>query len=56
MGDLTDLKSIARQLKSKSESYTVFSDKITRLAEDFDFEGILKLVDELTPGTGKSEP
>jgi len=47
MGDITDLKSIAEQLKSKSESYTAFSDKITQLAEDFDFEGILKLVAEL---------
>jgi len=47
MGDITDLKSIAEQLKSKSESYAAFSDKITQLAEDFDFEGILKLVAEL---------
>ena len=51
MGDITDLKSIAEQLKSKSESYTVFSDKITQLAEDFDFEGILKLVAELESRT-----
>jgi signal transduction histidine kinase/CheY-like chemotaxis protein len=47
MGDITNLKSIAEGLRSKSASYGIFSDKITRMAEDFDFEGILKLVDEL---------
>ena len=47
MGDITDLKSIAEALKSKSESYTVFSEKITQLAENFDFDGIKKLADEL---------
>jgi len=47
MGDITNLKSIAEGLRSKSASYAVFSDKITRMAENFDFEGILKLVDEL---------
>ena len=47
MGDISNLKSIAEGLRSKSASYAVFSDKITRMAENFDFEGILKLVDEL---------
>ncbi|MBE9545439.1 MAG: response regulator, partial [Proteobacteria bacterium] len=47
MGDITDLKSIAEALKSKSESYTAFSEKITHLAENFDFDGIKQLADEL---------
>ena len=47
MGDISNLKSIAEGLRPKSASYAVFSDKITRMAENFDFEGILKLVDEL---------
>jgi HPt (histidine-containing phosphotransfer) domain-containing protein len=47
LGDINDLKSIARELKSESESYTVFSDQITRLAENFDFNGIIKLAEEL---------
>ena len=51
MGDITDLKSIAEALKSKSESYTVFSEKITNLAENFDFDGIKQLADELESTT-----
>ncbi len=47
MGDINSLKTTAEQLKSESESYTPFSAKITQLAENFDFEGILKLVEEL---------
>jgi CheY-like chemotaxis protein len=47
MGDVNSLKSTAEQLKSESESYTPFSDKIIKLAENFDFESILKLVEEL---------
>jgi CheY-like chemotaxis protein len=51
MGDITDLKSIAEALKSKSESYTSFSEKITHLAENFDFDGIKQLADELESTT-----
>jgi len=47
LGDINELKSIARELKSESESYTVFSDKITRLAENFDFDGVIQLAKEL---------
>jgi signal transduction histidine kinase/DNA-binding response OmpR family regulator len=47
LGDINDLKSIARELKSESESYTVFSDQITRLAENFDFNGIIKIAEDL---------
>jgi CheY-like chemotaxis protein/HPt (histidine-containing phosphotransfer) domain-containing protein len=47
MGDVTQIKSIAEDLKSKSEAFAPFSDKFIQLAEDFDFEGISKLVGEL---------
>jgi hypothetical protein len=47
MGDVTQIKSIAEDLKSKSNAFAPFSDKFIQLAEDFDFEGISKLVGEL---------
>jgi hypothetical protein len=47
MGDISSLKTIAEGLRSASASYGVFSDKITRMADNFDFEGIFKLVEEL---------
>ena len=47
MGDATELKSIAEELKSQGDSFTDFSNKMLRLAEDFDFDGILKLASEL---------
>jgi len=47
MGDVTQIKSIAEDLKSKSDALAPFSDKFIQLAEDFDFEGISKLVGEL---------
>jgi HPt (histidine-containing phosphotransfer) domain-containing protein len=47
MGDVTQIKAIAEDLKSKSDAFAPFSDKFIQLAEDFDFEGISKLVGEL---------
>ncbi|MDH3799930.1 MAG: hypothetical protein OES70_14885, partial [Desulfobacterales bacterium] len=47
MGDVTQIKSIAEALKSKSDAFAPTSDKFIQLAEDFDFEGISKLVGEL---------
>ncbi len=47
MGDVTQIKSIAEALKSKSDALAPISDKFIQLAEDFDFEGISKLVSEL---------
>jgi CheY-like chemotaxis protein len=47
MGDVTQIKSIAEDLKSESAAIAPFSDKFIQLAEDFDFEGISKLVGEL---------
>jgi HPt (histidine-containing phosphotransfer) domain-containing protein len=47
MGDVTQIKSIAEELKSVNDALTPFCDKIIQLAEDFDFDGIQKFVLEL---------
>jgi two-component system sensor histidine kinase/response regulator len=47
MGDITQIKSIAEALKSRSEAFAPISDKFIQLAEDFDFEGVSRLVGEL---------
>ncbi|MEJ2098629.1 MAG: response regulator [Desulfobacterales bacterium] len=47
MGDVTQVKSIVAELKSKSDAFIPIGDQFVRLAEDFDFEGISKLVGEL---------
>jgi CheY-like chemotaxis protein len=47
LGDITQIKSIVEELKSKSDDFALFSDRFIQLADDFDFEGISKLVNEL---------
>jgi CheY-like chemotaxis protein len=47
MGDVTQIRAIAEELKSKSDVFAPISDKFIRLAEDFDFDGILKLAAQL---------
>jgi len=47
MGDVNRIKTIAEDFKSKSEVFTPISENLIQMAEDFDFEGILKLIDEL---------
>ena len=49
MGNITDLKLIAEELES--DSYAGFSERITQLAENFDFDGIIKLAAELESQT-----
>ncbi len=44
IGDVTKIKSIADELKSESEAMAPFCDELVQLAEDFDFDGIQKLV------------
>jgi CheY-like chemotaxis protein len=44
MGDVTKIKSIAEELKSESDAVAPFCDKLIQLAEDFDFDGIQKLM------------
>ncbi len=47
MGDVTQIKSIAEGLKSKSDAFETFSTQCIQLAADFDFEGIAKLLAKL---------
>ena len=47
MGDVMQIKSIAEELKSESDGVAPFCDELIRLADDFDFDGIQKLVHEL---------
>jgi hypothetical protein len=47
MGDVIQIKSIVEELKSESDAIAPFCDELIRLAEDFDFDGIQKIVLEL---------
>jgi polar amino acid transport system substrate-binding protein len=47
MGDVTQIKAIAEELKSRSDVFAPISDRFIQLAEDFDFDGILKLAVQL---------
>jgi len=47
MGDVIQIKSIAEELKSESDAMAPFCGELIRLADDFDFDGILKIVLEL---------
>jgi CheY-like chemotaxis protein len=47
MGDVMTLNAIAEELKVKSDSFAPLSNRIAQLAEDFDFEGVLELADDL---------
>jgi CheY-like chemotaxis protein len=51
MGDVTELKGIADQLKTQGENLVPLSEKIMQLAADFDFDGILQLADVLAKDT-----
>jgi HPt (histidine-containing phosphotransfer) domain-containing protein len=47
MGDVIQIKSIAEELKSESDPMAPFCDRLIRLADDFDFDGIQKIMLEL---------
>jgi HPt (histidine-containing phosphotransfer) domain-containing protein len=47
MGDISQVGSIAEEMKSRSNDLAPFCDRFIQLAEDFDFDGIAKLADEL---------
>ena len=44
MGDLMQIKAIAEELMSDSDAVAPFCDRIVRLADDFDFDGIQNLL------------
>jgi HPt (histidine-containing phosphotransfer) domain-containing protein len=47
LGDVAQIKSIAEELKSETGALAPFCDELSRLAEDFDFDGIKKFMIEL---------
>jgi two-component system sensor histidine kinase/response regulator len=47
MGDVTTLNAIAEEIKGRSDFCKLLSELIVQMAEDFDVDGIQKLVDEL---------
>jgi len=47
MGDVSELIALARDSSARPGALSAIGDRIRRMAEDFDFEGILKLVAEL---------
>ena len=47
MGDVTTLNAIAEEIKNQSDSFVPLSKQIVQLAADFEFDGILKMVDKL---------
>ena len=44
MGDVLEIKSIAAELKSRSDDFAPVCDKLIQLADDFDFDGIQKFM------------
>ncbi|MBI5580775.1 MAG: response regulator [Deltaproteobacteria bacterium] len=47
VGDVSGLTSACSELAAKSDAFAAHKTRIIRLADDFDFDGILKLADEL---------
>jgi hypothetical protein len=54
MGDVTGIKTIVDDLKSRSDAFAPTGAKFIQMAEDFDFEGIVKLADELNKSNKKT--
>jgi len=47
MGDVSGLTDVCSELTAKSDAFAAHKTRIIRLSDDFDFDGILKLADEL---------
>ena len=47
MGDVSGLTAIAEEMASRSSGFAPYQRKIAQMADDFDFEGILGLVNDL---------
>jgi HPt (histidine-containing phosphotransfer) domain-containing protein len=47
MGDVSTLNAIAEEIKTHPDSCVPLSKRIVQMAEDFEFDGILKLADDL---------
>nr|WP_320017241.1 response regulator [uncultured Desulfobacter sp.] len=47
MGDVSALTEISEEMAARSKEFTPYLNKIARMTEDFDFEGIIALADNL---------
>jgi len=47
LGDVSALATICKELSDRSEAFSPYAARVTRLADDFDLDGVLKLVEEL---------
>ena len=47
MGDVSGLAAICSELAATSEAFAPYAAKVARLADDFDFDGVLKLAEEM---------
>jgi hypothetical protein len=47
LGDVSGLAAVCSELAGKSEAFGPYRAKVAQLAEDFDFDGVLKLAEEL---------
>ena len=54
LGDVSALAAICEELAAKAEAFGPFQAKVAQLAEDFDFDGVLKLAEELEEGGADS--
>ncbi len=47
LGDMAGLAAVCSELSAQSEAFAPYAARVARLADDFDFEGVLKLTEEL---------
>jgi len=47
MGDVSGLTAVAEEMASRSKEFDPYLARIAQLSEDFDFEGILRMIDEI---------
>jgi two-component system sensor histidine kinase/response regulator len=47
LGDVSGLAAICSELAARSEAFGPYRARVTQLADDFDFDGVLKLTEEL---------
>ncbi|HEX5681123.1 MAG TPA: response regulator, partial [Desulfobacterales bacterium] len=47
LGDVSGLAALCSELTAKSEAFSPYAARVARLADDFDFDGVLKLTDAL---------
>jgi two-component system sensor histidine kinase/response regulator len=52
MGDVSGLAAVAEEMASRCADFAVYRSRIIQLADDFDFDGILALADDLEKAPG----